>query len=47
MKESTLPEEVQELIRLIFDIKMMQIHMTEIGYDEKRSPLGLIAKSAI
>jgi poly [ADP-ribose] polymerase len=34
-------------MRLIFDMKMMQTHMREIGYDEKRSPLGLIAKSAI
>lgn len=44
---SKLPEEVQDLVRLIFDIKMMQTHMKEIGYDEKRSPLGLIAKSSI
>lgn len=48
MKEnSNLSEEVQDLMRLIFDIKMMQTHMKDIGYDEKRSPLGLIAKSAI
>lgn len=44
---SLLPFEVQELVKLIFDIKMMQTHMKEIGYDEKRSPLGLIAKSSI
>jgi hypothetical protein len=26
---------------------MMQTHMKETGYDEKRSPLGLIARSSI
>ena len=26
---------------------MMQFNMKEIGYDEKRSPLGLIAKKSI
>lgn len=34
-------------MKLIFDMKMMQANMREIGYDEKRSPLGLIARSAI
>lgn len=34
-------------MKLIFDMKMMQANMKEIGYDEKRSPLGLIAKSSI
>jgi Poly(ADP-ribose) polymerase, regulatory domain len=34
-------------VKLIFDIKMMKSHMKEIGYDEKRSPLGLIGKSSI
>jgi ribosomal protein S15P/S13E len=46
-ENSTLPDAVQDLMLLIFDIKMMQTHMKDIGYDEKRSPLGLIARSAI
>ena len=30
---STLPGPVQELLRLIFDVKMMAESMIEIGYD--------------
>lgn len=45
--DSRLPWKVQELVRLIFDRKMMHSNMKEIGYDEKRSPLGLISKKSI
>jgi poly [ADP-ribose] polymerase len=38
---------VQDLVKLIFDIKMMHSQMKDIGYDEKRSPLGLLAKASI
>lgn len=34
-------------MKLIFDMKMMQANMRENGYDEKRSPLGLLARTAI
>jgi poly [ADP-ribose] polymerase len=46
-EDSRLPWKVQELVRLIFDRKMMHSNMKEIGYDEKRSPLGLISKKCI
>lgn len=45
--QSRLPWKIQLLVKLIFDRKMMHSNMKEIGYDEKRSPLGLIAKKSI
>lgn len=45
--ESQLPKEVQDLIRLIFDMKMMNNQMKEIGYDAKKMPLGKLSKSSI
>lgn len=44
---STLPEPVKKLIQLIFDMKMMNTQMKEIGYDAKKMPLGKLAKSSI
>jgi poly [ADP-ribose] polymerase 2/3/4 len=38
---------VQDLIRLIFDMKMMAKQMKEIGYDAKKMPLGKLAKTSI
>lgn len=45
--ESQLAKEVQDLIRLIFDMKMMNSQMKEIGYDTKKMPLGKLSKSSI
>ena len=45
--QSNLHESVQELIKLIFDMKMMTNQMKEIGYDAKKMPLGKLAKSSI
>ena len=44
---SNLPDRVQDLVRLIFDMKMMNNQMKEIGYDAKKMPLGKLAKSSI
>jgi poly [ADP-ribose] polymerase len=44
---STLLPQVQDLIRLIFDMKMMAKQMKEIGYDANKMPLGKLAKSSI
>ena len=38
---------VQDLVRLIFDMKMMNNQMKEIGYDAKKMPLGKLAKNSI
>ncbi len=38
---------MQDLIRLIFDMKMMAKQMKEIGYDAKKMPLGKLAKTSI
>ena len=38
---------VQDLLKLIFDMKMMNHHMKEIGYDAKKMPLGKLAKNSI
>jgi poly [ADP-ribose] polymerase len=42
-----LHETVQDLIKLIFDMKMINNTMKEIGYDAKKMPLGKLAKSSI
>lgn len=38
---------MQNLIKLIFDMKMMNNQLKEQGYDAKRMPLGKLAKSSI
>ena len=45
--QSNLPDKVQDLVRLIFDMRMMNNQMKEIGYDAKKMPLGKLAKSSI
>merc|ERR1712129_315616 len=42
MVESTLDVGIQDLISLIFDKKMMEAQMREIGYDANKLPLGKI-----
>ena len=44
---SLIDGRLQSLISLIFDLKMMNTQMKEIGYDAKKMPLGKIAKSTI
>jgi poly [ADP-ribose] polymerase len=44
---STLPTPVKDLMKLIFDMKMIDNQMREIGYDSKKMPLGKLAKSSI
>ena len=38
--ESVLPDATQELMKLIFDQKMIDRQMVEIGYDAEKCPLG-------
>ena len=38
---------MQDLVRLIFDMRMMNNQMKEIGYDAKKMPLGKLAKTSI
>ncbi|KAJ3108880.1 Poly [ADP-ribose] polymerase 2 [Phlyctochytrium planicorne] len=45
--ESTLDAPVQDLIKLIFDLKKMEQEMTEIGYNAKELPLGKLTKNHI
>lgn len=44
---SKLPTSVKNLVQLIFDLKMMNNQMKEIGYDAKKMPLGKLSKSNI
>lgn len=44
---SIMDHRLQNLINLIFDMKMMNNQMKEIGYDAKKMPLGKLAKSTI
>lgn len=45
--KSKLPTNVKNLIQLIFDLKMMNKQMKEIGYDAKKMPLGKLSKTNI
>lgn len=45
--ESKLPEATKSLIKLIFDLNMMNNQMKEIGYDANKMPLGKLSKQAI
>jgi poly [ADP-ribose] polymerase len=47
MKKSKLQTETKELIKLIFDLKMMNNQMKEIGYDAKKMPLGKLSSECI
>lgn len=47
MPDSTLKLPVQDLIRLIFDVKMMSQFMMEIGYDANKLPLGKLTKNHV
>lgn len=38
---------MKDLVQLIFDLKMMNNAMKEIGYDAKKLPLGKLAKTTI
>jgi len=51
-KETEIPEskldlKVQEIIKLIFDITLMEQQMSEIGYNAKKMPLGKLTKDHI
>eukprot|EP00727_Mastigamoeba_balamuthi_P014275 m51a1_g9470 hypothetical protein (661) ;mRNA; f:574726-577270 len=46
-KKSELDERLQDLIRLIFDMKMMERVMQEMEFDVKKSPLGKLTKEQI
>jgi len=47
VSKSKLPKPTKDLIQLIFDLKMMNRQMKEIGYDAKKMPLGKLSKSNI
>ena len=38
---------LQNLIKLIFDVNIMNNTMKEIGYDAKKMPLGKLGESTI
>ena len=45
--ESKLEKSVQDLVKLIFNMKIMKQQMIEIGYDAKKMPLGKLSKDTI
>ncbi|KIO19815.1 hypothetical protein M407DRAFT_222126 [Tulasnella calospora MUT 4182] len=45
--ESTAPEEVQNLIKLIFNVALMDAHLKELNYDANKLPLGKLSKATI
>lgn len=46
-ENSSLSTAVKNLIDLIFDLKMMNKQMIQIGYDPKKMPLGKLSKNSI
>lgn len=47
MDSSKLAKPLKDLINLIFDMKMINKQMAEIGYDAKKLPLGKLSPSVI
>ncbi|CAD8206329.1 unnamed protein product [Paramecium octaurelia] len=45
--KSELHTKIKDLVRLIFDMKMINNQMKDIGYDAKKTPLGKLAVSTI
>jgi predicted DNA-binding WGR domain protein len=45
--ESKLDKRVQKFISLIADVKMMERHMREIGFDPAKMPLGKLKKTTV
>ena len=44
---SRLDSNVRDFVKLIFNMKLMQKQMVEIGYDAKKMPLGKLSKETI
>ena len=47
MVESKLEKELQELMKLICDIKAMELAASELEFDTKRNPLGKVSAAQI
>lgn len=47
IKNSKLDPRVSEMIKLLFDVKIVQQTLTEIGYDMKKMPLGKLSQKDI
>ncbi|CAI2362094.1 unnamed protein product [Moneuplotes crassus] len=46
-KESVLPSSVQDLLRFIFDMKMIEKSVVKVGFNVKKLPLGKLSKATI
>lgn len=46
-EHSKLTKPVKDLLRLIFDMDMMDRQMKEVGYDSKKMPLGKLSIATI
>jgi poly [ADP-ribose] polymerase len=46
-KESKLDKRVQELIKLICDLTILNKTLSEIGYDAKKMPLGKLSENTL
>ena len=45
--QSKLHDNVKKLMKLIYDTKMMNRQMIQIGYDANKMPLGKLSKDTI
>ena len=46
-QESKLQGNVQDFVKLIFNTKMMEQSVVNIGYDVKKMPLGELSKETV
>lgn len=47
LKSSKLDARISEMVKLLFDVKIVQQTLTEIGYDLKKMPLGKLSQKNI
>jgi len=47
VKESKLPQKVQDFINLIYNLNMMKNSMMEVGYDANKMPLGKLGPKTL
>ena len=45
--KSELPEQVQDLLRFIFDMNLIEKSVVKVGYNVKKLPLGQLSKETV
>ena len=45
--KSNLPKKVQDLMKFIFDMNLVEKNMINVGYDANKMPLGRVSKDTL